>query len=105
MTTTNPIARTIFAGWDVALVEDDPSSLDIAQMMLRHYGANVHSALNGQEGVLLVQAVMPKIIITDISMPIMDGWELIAQIKAEPRTAHIPIIALTAHAMPGDRER
>jgi len=62
-------------------------------------------ALDGQEGIAMAQSERPDLILMDISLPIMDGWEALRRIKASPETQHIPIIALTAHVMPGDREK
>lgn len=99
------IARDILNGWDVLIVDDDANSLDIAQLLLQHHGANVQTATNGQEGLDAIARTLPRFILTDISMPVMDGWGMIAALKADPRTASIPIIALTAHAMVSDRQR
>jgi CheY-like chemotaxis protein len=101
----NNISRDILAGWDVVVVDDDPNSLDIAQMLLKHHGARVHTATNGQEGLDILAQVQPRFVLTDISMPVLDGWGMIAALKANARTASIPIIALTAHAMVSDRQR
>ena len=101
----NKIARDILNGWNVVVVDDDSNSLDIASMLLKHHGANVHTATNGQDGLELIMKIHPRFVLTDISMPIMDGWMMIAELKSNPRTAPIPIIALTAHAMVADRQR
>jgi two-component system, cell cycle response regulator DivK len=101
----NKIARDILAGWDVVVVDDDPSSLDIAQMLLRHHGARVYTATNGQEGLDIIMKTYPRFVVTDISMPVMDGWGMIAALKSNSRTAIVPIIALTSHAMVSDRQR
>ncbi len=98
------IQRDILTGWEILVVDDDPSSRDIARMMLMHYGATVHIATNGQEGLEIVSKVNPRFIISDLSMPVMDGWEMTKALKKNRATATIPIIALTAHAMVGDRE-
>lgn len=95
-----------FDGWTVLVVEDEQDSLELAALLLRHYGATVVTANNGQEGLERI-AAHPEIsfVLTDISMPVMDGWAFIATLKADRRTMELPIIALTAHAMIGDRER
>ena len=102
---TSKIQRDILEGWDILVVDDDPSSRDIARMMLMHYGATVHIAVNGKEGLEKASIVAPQFILSDLSMPVMDGWEMIIELKTDRNTAHIPIIALTAHAMVGDREK
>ena len=105
MNQTKKPGRDILEGWDILIVEDDPSSLDVALRLLKHYGATVHIAENGQEGLDQIRKVSPKFVISDLSMPVMDGWIMINRIKNDRAISDIPIIALTAHAMIGDRER
>jgi CheY-like chemotaxis protein len=100
-----PIPRTILANWTVLIVEDEADSLDVALRVLKYYGANVHTARNGQEAWEVLQSITPRFIISDLSMPVISGWELIEQIKQDRRLSEIPTIALTAHAMLGDREK
>ncbi len=97
--------KEVFIGWKVLIVDDDIHGLSIMRMLMEHHGAMVCTAENGREGVDLALRVRPDFIISDLSMPIMDGWELIRRLKMERDTAAIPIIALTAHAMIGDREK
>jgi CheY-like chemotaxis protein len=92
-------------GWIVLVVDDDPDSLNIVEALTTYYGANTHIAINGHQGLELARQLRPTIIITDLSMPVMDGWKMIEKLKNDRTTAEIPIIALTAHAMIGDRER
>lgn len=99
------IPSDLLNGWEIVVVDDDPDSLELARYLLDFYGATVHTGTNGREGVEVIQAVRPKFIISDLSMPGMDGWELLTAIKDDLRTRDIPVIALTAHAMLGDRER
>ncbi len=99
------IQRDLLKGWDVLLVDDDPASLDIARMLLKHYGATVHTAVNGEQGLETLTTIEARLILSDLSMPVMDGWDMITHIRANPRTAQIPIVALTAHAMIGDQQR
>jgi CheY-like chemotaxis protein len=99
------IPPDLLKGWDIVVVDDEPDSLEVARFILDFYGANVHTAVNGQEGVALIGQVIPRFIISDLSMPHMDGWELLRAVRSNPHTMHIPVIALTAHAMRGDRER
>ena len=91
--------------WSVLVVDDDPDSLNIVEALTSHFGADTHTAENGQQGLELARQIRPTIIITDLSMPIMDGWQMIGKLKNDRATAEIPIIALTAHAMVGDREK
>ncbi len=99
------LPRTLLAGWRVLVVDDDAMSLDVARLMLKHHGAEVHTAQNGREGLEKAREIMPRFIISDLSMPVMNGWELVESLKGDARTRDIPVIALTAHAMAGDRER
>ena len=98
---TTPILKD----WLVLVVDDDTMSLMVAMMILKHHGANVHTATNGQEGLEMARQLRPRLIISDLSMPVMDGWAMIDELKREPSTQTIPAIALTAHAMIGDREK
>lgn len=95
----------IFRDWLVLVVEDDPFSADIARRILERYGATIYLAENGKQGIDMARRLRPRFILTDIAMPLVDGWALIETLKADPYTSEIPIIALTAHAMLGDRER
>ena len=99
------VQQDILRGWNIVVVDDDPDSLDVATMILEYYGANVHTATNGKEGLSLVRSLRPRFIISDLSMPMMDGWGLIDEIKRDTALAEIPVIALTAHAMMGHREK
>lgn len=102
---TSDIPKDMLEDWDVLVIDDEPHSLTIATMILQHYGANVHQAVNGKEGLNLARTIRPRFIISDLSMPVMDGWEMIGELKKDRATLDIPAIALTAHAMPGDRTR
>jgi CheY-like chemotaxis protein len=95
----------LLRGWRVLIVEDDPFSLDVATIMLESYGAEVVTATDGNEGIKVAQSMTFNSILSDISMPGMDGWMMIEALKSDPRTTAIPVIALTAHAMKGYRER
>ncbi len=95
----------LLKGWDIVVIDDEEDSLAVAQIILDEYGANTHTATNGQEGLAVVRSVMPKFVISDLSMPVLDGWGLINKMKTDPALKDIPAIALTAHAMVGDRER
>lgn len=97
--------RDLLYKWSVVVVEDEDDSLDIATYILEYYGAMVYSATNGRDGLRLVRSVLPRFVISDLSMPEMDGWEMIRELQRDSHTREIPVIALTAHAMRGDRER
>lgn len=93
------------ADWTVLIVDDEPDNLMIPQEVLSFLGAKVYTAENGEQGMELLATIKPTFILLDLSMPKMDGWEMIKRIRAAPETAKTPVIALTAHAMSGDRER
>lgn len=99
------IPRDVMNGWEILFVEDDEMSIDVGKRILSHYGATVHVAVNGEEGLHLTRELMPRFVVTDLSMPVMDGWTMLEKIRSDETIAHIPVIALTAHAMVGDRER
>lgn len=99
------IPTDLLTGWDIVVIDDEPDSLEVARYILDFYGGNIHTATNGQEGIELVENVKPRFVISDLSMPEMDGWEFLSALKATTEVQNIPVIALTAHAMRGDRER
>jgi len=89
----------------ILLVEDNEMNRDMLSRRLQRRGYEVVMAVDGQDGVTMAQAEAPALILMDMSLPVLDGWEASRQLKAAPATAGIPIIALTAHAMSGDREK
>lgn len=89
----------------VLLVEDNELNRDMLSRRLKRSGYDVVIAVDGAEGVSKTVTEKPDIVLMDMSLPVMDGWEATVQLKANPETQNIPVIALTAHAMAGDRER
>jgi len=89
----------------ILLVEDNELNRDMLTRRLRKAGYEVAIALNGQEGVDQTSEETPDLILMDMSLPVMDGWEATRTLKGNPQTRHIPVIALTAHAMTSDREK
>jgi CheY-like chemotaxis protein len=89
----------------ILLVEDNEMNRDMLARRLARRGYQVVVALDGAEGLQLAEAETPDLILMDMSLPVVDGWEATRQLKAQPATQAIPIIALTAHAMSGDREK
>jgi CheY-like chemotaxis protein len=89
----------------VLLVEDNEDNRIVYSTILRHFGYRVMEALNGEEGIATARSEKPDLILMDISIPIIDGWEATQVLKHDPETRQIPIIALTAHALASDRER
>src|SRR6266545_4966442 len=88
----------------ILLVEDNEMNRDMLSRRLVRQGYDVILALDGEAGVALAATVRPDLILMDMSLPGIDGWEATRRIRGEPELRHIPIIALTAHAMAGDRE-
>jgi len=89
----------------VLLVEDHEEIWDFLSRRLKRRGYDVLLAFDGQDGVDKTRAELPDIVLLDMNLPVMDGWTAARAIKDNPATAKIPIIALTAHAMSGDREK
>src|SRR5882724_3384824 len=92
-------------GKTVLLVEDNEDNRIVYSTILRHFGYTVTEALNGEEGIAKARSERPDLILMDISIPIIDGWEATQVLKHDPLTRDIPIIALTAHALASDREK
>lgn len=99
------IAGDALLGWTVLVVEDEPDAAEIVQLLLMMHGATVEIAVNGRDGLEKARKVKPKFIIADLSMPEMSGWEMIERMQDDRGLASIPVVALTAHAMTGDREK
>jgi two-component system cell cycle response regulator DivK len=89
----------------ILLVEDNEANRDMLSRRLERSGFAVLVAADGRQGIDLARSERPDLILMDMSLPEIDGWEAARQIKNDPQTAQMPIIALTAHAMAGDRER
>ena len=89
----------------ILLVEDNEMNRDMLSRRLKKKGYDVEIAVDGKEGVEMATAGIPDIILLDMSLPVMDGWTAAGHLKGNPTTQNIPIIALTAHAMAGDREK
>src|SRR6266511_2446379 len=89
----------------ILVVEDNEMNRDMLSRRLQRRGYEVVIAVDGQEGVALAQSEVPDLILMDMSLPVLDGWEATRQLKAASETKSIPIVALTAHAMSDDREK
>jgi two-component system cell cycle response regulator DivK len=89
----------------ILLVEDNEMNRDMLSRRLERKGFEVVIAIDGQAGVDMASSTNPNIILMDLSLPIIDGWEATRRIKADPATQSIPVIALTAHAMAGDEQK
>jgi CheY-like chemotaxis protein len=89
----------------VLVVEDEEDNRNLFDQLLTYHGLEVLTARDGREAIAFAQEHVPDLILMDLSLPYLDGWEATRTIKGIPALAHIPIVALTAHAMVGDRER
>ena len=89
----------------ILLVEDNEMNRDMLSSRLEKRGYALTIAVDGAQGVALAQSAHPDLILMDMSLPVIDGWEATKQLKADPATAGIPVIALTAHAMESDRQK
>lgn len=89
----------------ILLVEDNEMNRDMLSRRLQRNGFEVISATDGQQGIDRAKEASPDLILMDMSLPVIDGWEATQRLKSDPATAAIPVIALTAHAMADDRQR
>jgi two-component system cell cycle response regulator DivK len=89
----------------ILIVEDNEMNRDMLSRRLERNGYQVALAIDGGQGMAMARSVAPDLILMDMSLPVLDGWDATRQLKADPQTSAIPIIALTAHAMSGDRDK
>lgn len=89
----------------ILLIEDNELNRDMLVRRLNRAGYEVITATDGQAGVQQTPLIQPDLILMDMSLPVMDGWEATRHLKANPQTAHIPVIGLSAHAMSDDRQK
>ena len=89
----------------ILLVEDNEMNRDMLSRRLMRRGYEVVIAVDGESGLSLAGSEVPDLILMDMSLPILDGWEVTRRLKETPATQHIPVIALTAHAMSSDRDK
>lgn len=89
----------------ILLVEDNEMNRDMLSRRLIKNGYSVVMAVDGAQAVAMTRSELPDLILMDISLPVIDGWDATRQLRADPAVPHLPIIALTAHAMAGERER
>jgi CheY-like chemotaxis protein len=92
-------------GWRVLLVEDNYDNFEMVRFLLERADYTVVGARNGREAVAAARELKPDVILMDLSLPEMDGWEAAREIKSDPEISGIPLIALTAHTLPGDRQK
>jgi two-component system, cell cycle response regulator DivK len=89
----------------ILLVEDNEMNRDMLSRRLQRRGYSVVIAQDGEQGLSLARSEAPDLILMDISLPVMDGWQVTRLLKSNANTSHIPVIALTAHAMASDRQK
>jgi CheY-like chemotaxis protein len=89
----------------ILYVEDNEDNIYVMTNRLKRKGFTVLVAMDGEQGIAIATAEQPALILMDLSLPVLDGWEATRRIKASEKTRHIPVIALSAHAMTGDREK
>lgn len=89
----------------ILIVEDNEMNRDMLSRRLERKGFAVSIAVDGEEGLEVARANMPDLILMDMSLPVVDGWEATRRLKGDDRLKHIPVIALTAHAMANDRDK
>jgi CheY-like chemotaxis protein len=93
------------SGRKIVIIEDNPMNMELAVDVLEAGGYEVLTADNAEEGIRLVKSHLPALVLMDISLPGMDGLDATRVLKGNPATRHIPVIAVTAHAMRGDEQR
>lgn len=91
--------------WHILVVDDEQDNLEVVAETLEFKGATVRTATNGEEALTVLDDFRANLILTDLSMPVMDGWKMRYQIKTRETLRHIPVLALSAHAIAGDQER
>ena len=89
----------------ILYVEDNDDNIYVVKNRLTRHGFTVLVATDGAQGLAMAVAEKPDLILMDLSLPVMDGWEATRRLKGSPETRHIPVVALTSHAMAGDREK
>jgi CheY-like chemotaxis protein len=89
----------------ILIVDDNPDNLFVLENLLTHVGHRVIQARDGAEALRMANTDAPDLVLMDLDMPIMDGWEASRRLRGSPQTSHLPIIALSAHALLGDQER
>lgn len=89
----------------ILLVEDNELNRDMLSRRLERRGYQVVIAVDGEEGLRLAASAKPDLVLMDMSLPVLDGWEATRRLKTDPATRHLPVLGLTAHAMAADREK
>ncbi|HEX2622153.1 MAG TPA: response regulator [Phototrophicaceae bacterium] len=99
------IRRDVLQGFRALVVDDEPDAAKVCELLLKRSGVEVLVAVNGLQGLEFAREQKPEFILSDLSMPEMSGYQLVMELKKDPMLATIPILAITAHVMSGNRER
>jgi two-component system, cell cycle response regulator DivK len=94
------MADAASSGCDVLVVDDEPDNREVYAQYLTHAGCRVETAADGEEALARAATLQPRVIIMDMALPRLDGWEATRRLKADPATRHIPVLALSAHVLP-----
>ena len=89
----------------IIVIEDNIDNQNLLRLLLEREGYPVVTAINGQDGLKIIRQEQPELIVLDLSMPIIDGWEMIKHVKADPKIESIPIVVVTAHLQPGEKNQ
>jgi two-component system, cell cycle response regulator DivK len=89
----------------ILIIEDNPANLELAKYLLEAGGYTILTAMNGVEGLELAQRERPDLVVSDLQMPLMDGYEVLQKLRSNPDLQSIPVIAVTAFSMPGDKNK
>ena len=87
------------------IIEDNPANLELVRYLLEHAGHRVDAAVNGVDGVASAAAATPDLVICDLQLPLLDGYGVLRELRARPASAALPVVAVTAFSMPGDRKK
>lgn len=91
--------------WNVVLIDDEPDNIGVVEFVFGFHNIPMRSATSGMEGLALLRQQLPTVLLLDIQMPAMSGWEVLEQIRKDSALSNLVVIALTAHAMSGDQEK
>ncbi len=97
--------ETVYAGWNILIVDDEPDNVGVISCLLSFHNIPFRTADDGAAGLKLIREQRPTVVLLDIAMPNMSGWDVIKTIREDPELKDIVVMALTAYAMEGDRER
>ena len=89
----------------IIVIEDNIDNQNLLRLLIEREGYSVVTAINGQDGLNVIRQEQPDLIVLDLSMPVVDGWEMIELVKADPRIESIPIVVVTAHLQPGEKHK